>query len=48
MDIKKIKENISRAKEILETMDMMREVVLQNAQLNKEIAALKVENRELM
>lgn len=48
MDIKKIKENISRAKEILEIMDMMREVVLQNAQLNKEIAALKVENKELM
>lgn len=48
MDIKKIKENISRAKEILEIMDMMREVVLQNAQLNKEIAALKVENKELL
>ena len=48
VDIKKIKENISRAKEILEIMDMMREVVLQNAQLNKEIAALKVENKELL
>lgn len=44
----KLYENSSRAKEILETMDMMREVVLQNAQLNKEIAALKVENKELM
>lgn len=44
----KLYENSSRAKEILGTMDLMREVVLQNAQLNKEVATLKVENKELM
>lgn len=44
----KLYENSSHAKEILETMDLMREVVLQNAQLNKEVADLKVENKELM
>lgn len=40
--------NSSRAKEILETMDMMKEVVLQNAQLNAEIRDLKIKNQELI
>lgn len=44
----KLYENSGRAKEILETMDLMKEVVLQNAQLSKEVADLKVENKELM
>lgn len=39
--------NSSRAKEILETMDMMKEVILQNAQLNAEVFELKVKNQEL-
>ena len=39
--------NSSRAKEILETMDMMKEVILQNAQLNAEVSELKVKNQEL-
>ncbi|MBY5034182.1 hypothetical protein K6V78_03695 [Streptococcus gallolyticus] len=43
----KLYENSSRAKEILETMDMMKEVVLQNAKLNEENAILKVQNQEL-
>lgn len=40
--------NTDRAKEILETMDMMKEVVMQNAQLNAKITQLKVENQELL
>ncbi|WP_099832562.1 hypothetical protein [Streptococcus suis] len=40
--------NSSRAKEILETMDMMKEVVLQNAQLNAENSVLKQQNHELL
>ena len=39
--------NSSRAKEILETMDLMKEVVLQNSRLNEEVTRLKVENQEL-
>ena len=39
--------NSSHAKEILETMDMMKEVILQNAQLNAEVSELKVKNQEL-
>lgn len=40
-------QNTSRAKEILETMDLMREVVLQNAALNQEVAELRVRAAEL-
>lgn len=40
-------QNTSRAKEILETMDFMREVVLQNAALNQEVAELRVKAAEL-
>lgn len=40
--------NTSRAKEILETMDMMKEVVIQNSKLNAEVAELKVENQNLL
>ena len=39
--------NSSRAKEILETMDLMKEVVLQNSRLYKEVTRLTVENQEL-
>lgn len=39
--------NSARAKEILETMDLMKEVVLQNSKLHGEVARLKVENQEL-
>lgn len=39
--------NSSRAKEILETMDLMKEVVLQNSRLHKEVTRLTVENQEL-
>ena len=39
--------NSTRAKEILETMDLMKEVVLQNSRLNEEVTRLKVENQEL-
>ena len=39
--------NSSRAKEILETMDLMKEVVLENSRLNEEVTKLKVENQEL-
>lgn len=41
-------QNTSRAKEILETMDMMKEVVMQNARLNAEVSDLKVRNQELL
>ncbi|MGT2895998.1 hypothetical protein ACVRZR_06410 [Streptococcus entericus] len=37
----------SRAKEILETMDIMKEVVLQNAKLSDEVKALEIENQTL-
>lgn len=39
--------NSTKAKEILETMDLMREVVLQNLSLTEEVTRLKVENQEL-
>lgn len=39
--------NSTKAKEILETMDLMKEVVLQNLSLNEEVTKLKVENQEL-
>ncbi|WP_161979374.1 hypothetical protein [Streptococcus sp. S784/96/1] len=39
--------NSSRAKEILETMDMMREVVLKNAELTRQINDLQVEYQQL-
>jgi len=39
--------NSTKAKEILETMDLMKEVVLQNSSLTEEVARLKVENQEL-
>lgn len=45
---KNLYKNSSRAKEILETMDIMKEVVLQNAQLNAENSALKQQNHELL
>lgn len=37
----------TKAKEILETMDLMKEVVLQNSRLTEEVTRLKVENQEL-
>lgn len=40
--------NTSRAKEILETIDIMKEVVHQNAVLHAEISELKVKNQELL
>ena len=39
--------NSTRTKEILETMDLMKEVVLQNSKLTEEVTRLKVENQEL-
>lgn len=39
--------NSTRAKEILETIDLMKEVVLQNSRLTEEVTRLKVENQEL-
>lgn len=39
--------NSTKAKEILETMDLMKEVVLQNSRLTEEVTRLKVENQEL-
>lgn len=39
--------NSSRAKEILETMDLMKEVVLQNSRLHEEVTRLTVANQEL-
>lgn len=38
--------NSSRAKEILETMDLMKEVVLQNSRLHEEVTRLTVANQE--
>lgn len=43
----KLYDNTSRAKEILDTMDLMREVVNQNAKLNQEMAKLEVKNEKL-
>lgn len=43
----KLYENSSRAREILDTIDVMKEVVAQNAILNQQVANLKVENKEL-
>lgn len=43
----KLYDNTSRAKEILDTMDLMREVVNQNAKLNQEVAKLEVKNEKL-
>ncbi len=40
--------NSTKAKEILETMDLMKEVVLQNSRLTEEVTRLKVENQELL
>ena len=39
--------NSTKAKEILETMDLMKEVVFQNSSLTEEVTRLKVENQEL-
>ena len=39
--------NSTRAKEILETMDLMKEVVLQNSRLHEEVTRLTVVNQEL-
>ncbi|MEY8462190.1 hypothetical protein [Streptococcus merionis] len=44
----KLYQNSSRAKEILETVDMMKEIVLQNAQLHEEVLKLKLENQDLV
>lgn len=43
----KLYKNSSRAKEILETMDLMKEVVLQNSRLHEEVTRLTVANQEL-
>lgn len=39
--------NSTRAKEILETMDLMKEVVLENSRLHEEVTRLTVANQEL-
>lgn len=39
--------NSAKAKEILETMDLMKEVVLQNSRLHEEVTRLTVVNQEL-
>lgn len=39
--------NSTKAKEILETMDLMKEVVLQNSRLHEEVTRLTVANQEL-
>ena len=39
--------NSTRAKEILETMDFMKEVVLQNSRLHDEVTRLTVANQEI-
>lgn len=39
--------NTTKAKEILETMDLMKEVVLQNSRLHEEVTRLTVANQEL-
>lgn len=40
-------QNTTKAREILDTMDLMKEVVLQNAKLTQEVTRLKVENFDL-
>lgn len=40
--------NTSRAKEILDTMDMMKEVVVKNAELNRMVSTLEIKNQELL
>lgn len=45
---KDLYENTTRAKEILETIDIMREVVIQNSKLNVEVAELKIKNQNLL
>ena len=48
LDEKKARENLyhntSHAKEILDTMDLMKEVINQNAELHAEVYDLKIEN----
>ena len=44
---KNLYKNSTKAKAILETMDLMKEVVLQNSSLTEEVTRLKVENQEL-
>nr|WP_000578741.1 hypothetical protein [Streptococcus oralis] len=44
---KNLYKNSTKAKEILETMDLMKEVVLQNSRLTEEVTRLKFENQEL-
>ena len=44
---KNLYKNSSRAKEILETMDLMKEVVLQNSRLHEEVTRLTLANQEL-
>ena len=40
-------QNTTKAREILDTMDLMKEVVLQNSKLTQEVTKLKVENFDL-
>ena len=40
-------QNTTKAREILDTMDLMKEVVLQNSKLTQEVTRLKVENFDL-
>lgn len=40
-------QNTTKAREILDTMDLMKEVVLQNSKLTQEVTRLKVENLDL-
>lgn len=40
-------QNTTKAREILDTMDLMKEVVLQNSTLTQEVTRLKVENFDL-
>ena len=40
-------QNTTKAREILDTMDLMKEVVLQNSKLTQEVTRLKVENLAL-
>lgn len=40
-------QNTTKAREILDTMDLMKEVVLQNSTLTQEVTRLKVENLDL-
>lgn len=40
-------QNTTKAREILDTMDLMKEVVLQNSTLTQEVTRLKLENSDL-